>query len=360
LRPRSSTLVLDRHIVEARRATSARTPGSGVSPPLQDSAFWTARPSRIACERLSVARPPSISLGRKKLAGRPMAASNTEHQGRSSMKSVRKYFFEHLLIAATMLLSVAGFWKIYLGENAAPNSYHHLHVVTDFLWLFLLLYQLRLIATKRNQDHRRVGLAVLVAGPLLFATTALLSVHSAQKGLASGQGDFLIVQNVMVTLQLGLLILLAFVLRKRRKLHGSLILSTAILFMGIALFFTLISFVPQFKIEGPETFYRFGTAASAGQATCLVVGFLLFVKDFRHGWPFLLAGSFFLMNELIRSLLAKNELIGPLTEFVGSMSQPFTFVGSFAVLLTLLAATGVLHASRGRGIQSIASKSPGL
>ena len=276
------------------------------------------------------------------------------------MKSVKKHLFEHLLIAATMLLSVLGFWNIYLGENAAPNPYHHLHVVTDFIWLFLLLYQLSLIGSKRYGDHRRVGLAVLVVGPLLFATTALLSVHSAHKGLVSGQGDFLIVQNVMVTLQLGLLILLAFVLRKRRKLHGSFILSTAVLFMGIALFFTLISFVPRFKIEGPETFYRFQTAAVAGQATCLVVGFLFFVRDFRNGWPYLLAGSFFVLNEFIRSSLTKNKLIGPLTEFVGSMNQAFTFVGSFAVLLALLAATGIRGARRGGGIESIEMRSRAL
>jgi hypothetical protein len=262
---------------------------------------------------------------------------------------VKQYFFEHLLLAATMLLSVVGFWNIYLGENAAPNPYHHLHVVTDFIWLFLLLYQLRLIANKKYGDHRRAGLAVLVFGPLLVATTALLSVHSAHKGLVSGEGDFLIVQNVMVTLELGLLILLAFVLRKRRKLHGALILSTAILFMGIALFFTLIGFVPQYRVEGPETFYRFETAATAIQAAGLVVGFLFLVKDFRNGWPFFLAGSCFFLNELIKSSLTRNQLIEPLTGFVGSMNQAFTFVGSFAVLLALLAATGMLNARKGPG-----------
>lgn len=67
-----------------------------------------------------------------------------------------------------------------------------------------------------------MGLAVLIIAPLIFATTALLTVHSAHKGLVSGQGDALIVQNVMVTLELGMLILLAFVLRKHRLLHGAL------------------------------------------------------------------------------------------------------------------------------------------
>ena len=60
--------------------------------------------------------------------------------------------------------------------------------------------------------------------------------------------------------------------------------------------------------------------------------------------------SFFVLNELIRSSLAKNQLIEPLTEFVGSMNQAFTFVGSFAVLLALLAATGILNSRKGEGI----------
>lgn len=266
------------------------------------------------------------------------------------MKTATPYLFEYILIAATMLLTALGFWDIFLGANAAPNLYHLLHIATNVTWLCLLLYQLRLVGSKRYADHRRMGLAVLALGPLLFATTALLSVHSAHKGVVSGEGDFLIVQNVMVTLELGFFILLAFVLRRRRKLHGALLMSSAILFMGIALFFTLISFVPQYKIEGPETFYRFATAAQTGQTICLVVGLLFLVRDFRNGWPFLLASSFFVLNEFLRSALERNDLIDPLTEFVGALSKPLTFVGSFTLLLALLAPTGVLKARvRGTG-----------
>lgn len=257
-----------------------------------------------------------------------------------------QYFFEHGLLAATMLLTVAGFWNIYFGENAAPNAYHHLHVATDFVWLFLLLYQLRLIIGKRHREHRRVGLAVLIIAPLVFATTALLTVHSAHKALVSGQADALIVQNVMVTIELGMLILLAFVLRMHRVLHGSILRGTTILFMGIALFFALISFVPQYKIEGPETFYRFQSAGVAGQITSIAVGLLFILKDRRHGWPFLLAGASFLLNEFIRSSLTRNELTQPLTEYVGSLNEPVTFVVSFTVLLALLAATGILNTKK--------------
>ncbi len=222
------------------------------------------------------------------------------------MKHVKPYALEYGLMVATLLVSVLGFWKIYFGESADPNAFHHLHVVTNAIWLGLLFYQLRLVGNMRFGDHRRVGLAILAIAPLLVATTALLSVRSAYKGIVSGQCDFLIVQNVDV----------------------------------------LISFVPQFKIEGPETFYRFGTAAITGQVICVVVALLFVVKDFRHGWPLLLAAVFFPLNDVIRFSLDKHKLIGPLTEFVASGNQPLTFIASFGVMLALLAATGMLSAKR--------------
>lgn len=160
----------------------------------------------------------------------------------------------------------------------------------------------------------------------------------------------MIVQNVMVTLELALLIVLSVVMRKRRKLHGYFMLSSLMLFMGIALFFTLIGFVPMLKIEGPETFGRFAMAAIAGQGICLIVGFIFVIKDFRNGWPMLLAALFFPLNELLRSVLSARDLIAPLTQWVGSMNQTITFVGAFTILLGSMLATGVHKSSSGRSI----------
>jgi hypothetical protein len=255
------------------------------------------------------------------------------------MKSGDRYFVEYLLIAAVALVSFLGFWDIYFGAGVGPQPHHHLHVATAFTWMGLVLLQLVLIAKGSYRTHRKVGLAVLVAGPLLVASTAMLSVHSAHRGLVSGEGDFLIVQNVMGTFWLGMLLLLAFLTKKRRALHGAFLLSTLLVFMGIALFFALVGFAPQFRIEGPETFHRFQSAAMTAQAICLVVGFLLFVRDVGNGWPYLLAASSFVVNEAIRASLTRLDLIDPLTRFVGSMSRPLTFIGSFTLLLLLLIAT---------------------
>ena len=252
------------------------------------------------------------------------------------------------LIVAVLLISVLGFWSLYFGAGADPQPHHHLHIVTAFMWMGLLLVQLILIRRRSYRSHRKLGLSVLVAAPLLVATSAMLSVHSAHRGVVSGEGDFLIVQNVMVTLELGLLIFLAFLLKNRRKLHGSLLLSTSLLFLGIALFFALTSFVPQFRIEGPETFYRFQLAGTTGQVVCIAAGLLFFLRDRRNNWPFLAAGSCFLVNDAIRALLARFGLVDPLTAVVGAMGQSLTFVATFAVMFALLATTALPPARQPR------------
>ena len=247
-----------------------------------------------------------------------------------------------MLIIGAMVLSIAGFWNIFFGSEAKPTAYHFFHVITIFTWLFLLLYQLSLIGKKQFLSHRTIGLSILFFGPLLVATTAIMTVHSADKGIISGRGDPLFVQNVLGTVELAVLILLAFVLKKRRAVHGAFLLSTALAMIGVAMFFSLLAFVPQFKIEGPETFYRFATAGITGLVFRIIIGLLFFLKDRKNNWPMLLASMFPPLSFLIGAILERYELIPPLTAFVGSFNGLITFGGSFVVMLVLLLLTGIL------------------
>lgn len=263
------------------------------------------------------------------------------------MNRVRHFILEIALVAAAILISAMGFWNIYFGADADPQPHHHLHFATVFIWMGLLLAQLSLIVGRSYQMHRKVGLAVLVAGPLLVATTALLAVRSAHKGLVSGDGDFMIIQNTMAPLELGLLVFLAFLLKNRRKLHGSLLLSTTILFIGIALLFALTSLIPPFRSASFDpTFDGFRMAGVAGQVTALAVGFLFFIRDPKNAWPFLAAGFCFPFNDAIHSLLTRLGLIDLLTQTVGSASQTLTFVATFALMFSLLAATALPRRAR--------------
>ena len=249
---------------------------------------------------------------------------------------MKNYKPEIAFLILVILISIAGFWELFMGADAKPIGLHYLHLIISLLWLVLLLIQLINIQRKRFLKHRKLGIAIFIMAPLVVATVALLSVHSANKAIITGKEDVLIVQNVMITFELGLVIFLAFVLRSNRNLHGALLLSSAILFMVIALFFALLSFIPIFKIEGPETFYRFGTAAITAGCIGAVIGIIFFFKSMRNGWPWLLAGSVFFINGYINSLLHTSNGIQPLTEFVGSINEKQTFiitlVGFFALL----------------------------
>ena len=245
------------------------------------------------------------------------------------MKNIKKYFLEYLLIITTILLTISGFWNIFFGADAKPNRYQTIHFIINFSWLFLMLYQLSLIGNKQAIKHRRVGLSILFFGPLLVAQGVVLALHSAHKRLGSAEGDFMIIQNVSAPLEIGLIILLAFILKKRRKIHAALLISTVVLMLGISISFLLLAVAPEL--------------IGYGMHITLFVGLLFFLKDRRNGWPTLISSSLFFINDFIFSVLNKHDLIRPLTDFVGSRSQPTTFFVSFIVLLSLLIATGIAN-----------------
>lgn len=252
------------------------------------------------------------------------------------MRGYRPYAAELLLILFTMFVGALGFWTIYVGPRADPQPHHHLHVVTTFGWMGLLITQIALLARAKWASHRRLGLAVLIAGPLLVASAALLAVHSARRALVSGEEDFLIVQNVVGTFWLGLILYMAFALKKRRKVHGALLSSTLVVFLGPALFFSLIAFAPPFRIEGPETFYRFQTAGMTGLAVILVIVLLLFFKDRRNNWPYLLAAAGYLVGDGGKAILGSLDLIDPLTRIVAAPTEWGAFFVALAIMVALL------------------------
>ena len=60
------------------------------------------------------------------------------------MNRAPTYLLEYVFLATVVVVSVLGFWTLYVGPDAAPNTRHHLHVVTNFIWLALLIGQLYL------------------------------------------------------------------------------------------------------------------------------------------------------------------------------------------------------------------------
>jgi hypothetical protein len=235
-----------------------------------------------------------------------------------------------------IFISITGFWNIYFGPDADPTFYQNLHVVTTFIWLGLLLTQLIYIESRRNSLHRRLGKSIFIVGPILIATLVLLSVHSASKSAARGEADMLVIQNMFPALEVAMLILLGFLFRKNRALHGHFLMSTSLLFFGIALFFTLISFIPGHKIEGPETFYRFETAGITATYISVAFGLLLFFIQRKSGWPWLLVCVLFFVNGYMGQIIEGADKMVSLTAFIGSINEFAAFLVTLLIVLAVL------------------------
>jgi len=49
---------------------------------------------------------------------------------------------EIALLVLVILVSIGGFWKLFMGPDADPGGVHYLHQATSLFWLALLLVQL--------------------------------------------------------------------------------------------------------------------------------------------------------------------------------------------------------------------------
>lgn len=248
----------------------------------------------------------------------------------------QRYLLEIVFLLIVITVSLIGFSSLVRGDRVALTGFHVLHIVVSLSWLLLLLVQLVLIRRRRFNRHRTIGTCIMVAGPILIASVSLLTVHSAGRDAAAGAVDELVVQNVMFTLELALLVVLAFVLRRNRNVHGALLMSTALMFLVIAMFFTFISYVPGYRIEGPETFDRF---ARSGQTSALigsVIGLLFFLRNVRTGWPWILVSGFLLMNGYLQMVVDQTGRTKALTVMVGSIGE----VPAFGLAMTIF--TGLL------------------
>ncbi|MBK9980083.1 MAG: hypothetical protein IPP20_19605 [Gemmatimonadetes bacterium] len=248
----------------------------------------------------------------------------------------QQYTLDIAFLVLVIAVSLVGFSSLLRGDEASLTGYHVLHIVTSLAWLILLLGQLVLVQQRRYDRHRFVGASILAVGPILIASLTLLTVHSAGREAAAGTVDDLVVQNVMFTLQVALLVFLAFALRRNRKVHGALLMSTALMFLVIALFFTLISYVPGYRIEGPETFDRF---AKSGQTSALigaVIGVSFFLRSWRSGWPWLLVAAFFFGNGFLQFAVAESGRTQAWTNTVGAAGELPAFVCGLAAFSALL------------------------
>ena len=106
--------------------------------------------------------------------------------------------------------------------------------------------------------------------------------------------------------------------------------------MAIALFFTPISYVPEYRIEGPETFSHIAEAAQASSLVCSLIGVLFFLKNWRTGWPWLVTTTLFFVNGSLQMLVGQTDRAKPLTVLVASIGRMPAFALCLMIFQALL------------------------
>ena len=107
--------------------------------------------------------------------------------GARHARADRGLFGAAALVAAFVV--VAGFaptyyLKAHFGTPPLPSALVHLHGMVMTAWFALFLVQVRLVATRRIEWHRRLGLAGIGLAVLLVAIGTLTAIAAAKAGRA--------------------------------------------------------------------------------------------------------------------------------------------------------------------------------
>lgn len=107
-------------------------------------------------------------------------------------RRAERTFFSAMAVAI-VFLALAGFARTYflrlfLPAPAAPlpslTPLIHLHGVLFTVWVLLFLLQVRLVAGKRLDQHRRLGAGAAVLAALMVGVGTLTAVQGAARGVA--------------------------------------------------------------------------------------------------------------------------------------------------------------------------------
>jgi uncharacterized membrane protein YozB (DUF420 family) len=204
-----------------------------------------------------------------------------------------RWFFGAMAVVSLLVVVVGFARSYYLGRFfGAPRltSLVHLHGLVSTSWMLLFLTQTSLVAARRTDLHRRLGLAGLVVAVLVVVVGYLTAIEAARlgrmpPGAPSSLGFLAIPLGTVVSF--GVLAGLALVKRRRSESHKRLMLLATIAMLPPA-FARMGRLV---EMEGPP--FAIG-------GTCLLVLTCLAWDRMAHGrvHPAFLWGGLLLMLSL--------------------------------------------------------------
>lgn len=140
-----------------------------------------------------------------------------------------------LAMAATILLGFSRTYYLKAWFDTPPLTLRlHLHGLVLTLWLVLFVVQASLVAAGRRSLHMSLGIAGVVLGALVVATSYAAAIEAAQLGGDRGgitAADRLY-SSVLVVATFALFLSMGTALRKRPEMHKRLMLLATISVIG--------------------------------------------------------------------------------------------------------------------------------
>lgn len=246
--------------------------------------------------------------------------------------------WDFVFILTVILVAILGFWDIYFSRLSEANFSQHLHAITSFFWLLLILLQRYFIQSKQRTLHKNIGLSIFFIAPAIFASVVLLVIHSAHKTAVKSLPDDFLVRNATSAIVFGLIVFLAFLLRKNRNLHGTLIMSSTLFFLGIGLIFAGFGFISMFNPAKPDFGETIGILILAVVVILLIVSILMYIKDKPNGWPWLFTtGLFVLLTIIVSPMLEGTNFLLSATLYIGSIDYTAGFIVAYLLMSALMA-----------------------
>jgi len=166
-----------------------------------------------------------------------IAVATGAHPRRSRHSRRERLFFSGISIAFTVVIFV-GFAPTYylrtLYDRPALSPLVHLHGVIFSAWILLFLVQTNLVAVKRTDLHRLLGVAGGVFAALMLPVGYFVAINAARRTAANpGELKFLIVP-MGALIVFPTLVIAAFLLRRRVDFHKRLMVIATIELMNAA------------------------------------------------------------------------------------------------------------------------------
>jgi hypothetical protein len=217
------------------------------------------------------------------------------------------------LVIFVLIATIIGFWPSYFASLGDATFAFHVHGITASAWILLLGFQVWSIQNRRRPLHRKVGLLSLILFPILTASLVMIANVSAA-GIREGEAFYLQLGPVFgyatAVALFAFLVLFAQALRNRHNvyLHAGYMLSTLLLLWEPAASRLLMRFVPSMAINGPADYYKITDAIALGIAMALPLAVYWYVRDTKHGTPFLIITIFLTLQIAGSYWLADTEL----------------------------------------------------